>query len=204
MPNRPVQARSRKRVEHILEAAADEIVRSGAGGFSMNAVAKRTKISPGSLYQFFPSREALIKALYERYLEGLRSLAADAASALSEHPALTVGGIIRAFVAPGLTYYRAHPAYAELHHALNRPYAPDLREAELDNGVVAVLSDAFRRLEPTTEPSKLLRLATVTLETGHAILALCAAKPADEAEALSEELETMLESYVRVRLGVAK
>jgi AcrR family transcriptional regulator len=202
--NRPVQARSRLRVERILEAAAEEIIRSGAGGFSMNAVAKRTKISPGSLYQFFPSREALIAALYERYIEGLRSIASQAASTLSKQCALTVSEIVRAFLVPSLAFYRAHPAYAELHHALNRPYAPDLRETELDNGIVAALSDAFKRLAPETEPSLLLLLATVTLEAAHAILSLCASKPAEEAQALSGELEVMLETYVQVRLKVGK
>lgn len=201
MSKRPVQVRSQRRVELILEAAADEIVRSGAGGFSMNAVAKRTKISPGSLYQFFPSREDLIASLYERYIEGLQSLASKAASCIANQDSLTASQVVGAFLRPCLIFYQSNPAYVELHHAVNRPYAPNLREAKLDSEILAVLSDAFRRLAPNPD-APLHLLATLTLETAHAILSLCALKSAKEAKLLCDEAEVMLATYIDARLRV--
>lgn len=196
---RPVQARSQKRVELIFAAAAEEVVRSGAGGFSMNAVAKRTNISPGSLYQFFPSREHLIASLYERYIEGLRSIASQVSSSISNRDTLTASEIVGAFLGPCLAFYRANPAYVELHHAVNRPYAPNLPEAKLDREILDVLSDAFQRLAPGTN-APLSLLATLTLEAAHAILSLCASKSAKEAKLVCDEAETMLATYIDARL----
>ncbi|MGF7178133.1 TetR/AcrR family transcriptional regulator [Azospirillum doebereinerae] len=50
----------------IIEAAARILEQEGHGGFSTNAVAKRAGVSVGSLYQYFPGKDALIGALLVR------------------------------------------------------------------------------------------------------------------------------------------
>jgi AcrR family transcriptional regulator len=62
----PKQARSQETVKVIVEAAARILERDGFEGFSTNAVAERAGVSIGSLYQYFPSKEALIGALIVR------------------------------------------------------------------------------------------------------------------------------------------
>lgn len=59
----PVQARSRALVESILEAAARILLRDGWEGLTTNLVAREAGVSIGSLYQYFPSREAIAVAL---------------------------------------------------------------------------------------------------------------------------------------------
>ncbi len=53
-------------VESIVEAAARILERDGHAGFSTNAVARRAGVSIGSLYQYFPNKAAIIRALIER------------------------------------------------------------------------------------------------------------------------------------------
>jgi AcrR family transcriptional regulator len=53
-------------VTAIVEAAARILEEDGHGGFSTNAVAERAGVSVGSLYQYFPSKDALIGALIVR------------------------------------------------------------------------------------------------------------------------------------------
>ncbi|MEC9347539.1 MAG: TetR/AcrR family transcriptional regulator [Pseudomonadota bacterium] len=60
---RPRQARSRATVEAILEAAARILEEGGAAACTTNAVAARAGVSIGSLYQYFPGRDALVAAL---------------------------------------------------------------------------------------------------------------------------------------------
>lgn len=63
---RPAQRRSANTVEAILEAAARIIETDGLAACSTNAVALRAGVSIGSLYQYFPNRDALTVALIER------------------------------------------------------------------------------------------------------------------------------------------
>jgi AcrR family transcriptional regulator len=62
----PKQARSRATVDAIVEAAARILERQGGEGFSTNAVAERAGVSIGSLYQYYPTKDALIGALIVR------------------------------------------------------------------------------------------------------------------------------------------
>ena len=50
----------------IVEAAARILEQAGLGAFTTNAVAQRAGVSIGSLYQYFPRKEALIGALIIR------------------------------------------------------------------------------------------------------------------------------------------
>ncbi|MDC5399231.1 TetR/AcrR family transcriptional regulator [Acinetobacter baumannii] len=63
---RPRQARSVATFEAILEAAARILETLGFAGFNTNAVAELAGVSMGSLYQYFPSKDALIVELIRR------------------------------------------------------------------------------------------------------------------------------------------
>ncbi|AYY51926.1 TetR/AcrR family transcriptional regulator [Acinetobacter baumannii] len=63
---RPRQARSVATFEAILEAAARILETLGFAGFNTNAVAELAGVSIGSLYQYFPSKDALIVELIRR------------------------------------------------------------------------------------------------------------------------------------------
>lgn len=60
---KPLQARSAATVQAILEAAAHILETDGLAACSTNAVALKAGVSIGSLYQYFPSRDAITKAL---------------------------------------------------------------------------------------------------------------------------------------------
>jgi len=56
--------------ERILEVAKEEFTRAGADA-SMDEIAKRTGVGAGTLYRHFPTREALIEAVYRTEVEKL-------------------------------------------------------------------------------------------------------------------------------------
>ncbi|WP_321782479.1 TetR/AcrR family transcriptional regulator [Paraburkholderia sp. J94] len=62
----PKQRRSAATVDAILEAAARILETRGPGGYTTNAIAERAGVSVGSLYQYFPNRDALTAALIDR------------------------------------------------------------------------------------------------------------------------------------------
>ncbi|MCV6976238.1 TetR/AcrR family transcriptional regulator [Mycobacterium bourgelatii] len=68
---RPVQDRSRDTVRRILAATAELLQKRGYDGASTNRIASTAGISPGSLYQYFPNKEAIMDTLVEEYTQEL-------------------------------------------------------------------------------------------------------------------------------------
>ncbi|MET0497350.1 MAG: TetR/AcrR family transcriptional regulator [Steroidobacteraceae bacterium] len=62
----PLQPRAQKTVEAVIEATARILETQGHDGFTTNAVAERAGVSIGTLYQYFPNKEALLGALIAR------------------------------------------------------------------------------------------------------------------------------------------
>ncbi|MCZ4541506.1 TetR/AcrR family transcriptional regulator [Dietzia maris] len=63
----PQQARSRAMVERIIAAARVVLVRDGYESFTTNRVADEAEVSPGSLYQYFPDKSALVTEVMDRW-----------------------------------------------------------------------------------------------------------------------------------------
>src|SRR5262245_18749596 len=86
MPRTPIQDRSRARVERILDAAAALLADENADKITARALADRSNVSVGTIYQFFEDMEAVRDAVAERTYAEFRSALAThltAASALA-------------------------------------------------------------------------------------------------------------------------
>jgi AcrR family transcriptional regulator len=65
----PQQQRSREMVERILAAGRAVVARDGYDAASTNRIAAEADISPGSLYQYFPNKDAVLTAIVNRYAD---------------------------------------------------------------------------------------------------------------------------------------
>jgi AcrR family transcriptional regulator len=65
----PKRERGKQRVAALLDAGASVIAEKGYEATTMTAIAERAGAAIGSLYQFFPSKEALAEALFDRFAE---------------------------------------------------------------------------------------------------------------------------------------
>ncbi len=68
----PKQQRSRQTVEAVLEAVPRVLRRHGAEAITTNRVAEVAGVSIGSLYQYFPDKQAIFMALHERHVDKVR------------------------------------------------------------------------------------------------------------------------------------
>lgn len=64
---KPKQDRSQATVDALIEATARILVKEGVQRLSTNRVAEVAGVSVGSLYQYFPNKEALVEELRRRY-----------------------------------------------------------------------------------------------------------------------------------------
>ena len=62
----PVQKRSQATVDAILDASAQVLRKKGYAKTTTNAIAERAGVSIGSLYEYFPNKEAVFAALKEK------------------------------------------------------------------------------------------------------------------------------------------
>lgn len=81
MRKAPRQARSREMVERIIAAGRGVLVKDGYDAFSTNRVATAAGISPGSLYQYFPDKAAVLDVVIDRHWE---QVAASVPASLSD------------------------------------------------------------------------------------------------------------------------
>jgi AcrR family transcriptional regulator len=81
----PRQDRSRRTVESVLDAATRVLAERGYDGASTNRIAKAAGISNGSLYQYFPNKDAIVIAVLDRFADDLADrLGAQIEATMSE------------------------------------------------------------------------------------------------------------------------
>lgn len=124
----PQQERSRRTVESVLEGAAQVFAQRGYANTTTNHIAARAGVSIGSLYQYFPSKDAILLALAERHME--RSFAA-AMTEVGDKRNAPVLQLLRALVD---ALVHAHQAEPRLHRVI-------FEEARLDSSFRRRLDD---------------------------------------------------------------
>lgn len=113
----PRQSRSAVTVAAILDATARILVERGYAATSTNAVAERAGVSVGSLYQYFPNKDALIAALHARHADQMKAVIERAlARAMDVNLVDGLTGLIEASV-------EAHRVDADLHRVLEQQLA---------------------------------------------------------------------------------
>lgn len=84
----PTQARSRATVDAIIQAATYILTKVGWEGLTTNAIAERAGVNIGSLYQFFPNKEAVIAELQRRHAVATHADLLEALDVLPAQPSL--------------------------------------------------------------------------------------------------------------------
>ncbi|HEX2889412.1 TetR/AcrR family transcriptional regulator [Vineibacter terrae] len=100
------QERSRATVDALVEATARILVKEGFDKASTNRIAQKAGVSIGSLYQYYPSKEALVAAVVDRHHQELMQIIRDA---LAEVAALPLEDAVRRLVTVAIEAHRIDP-----------------------------------------------------------------------------------------------
>ena len=199
MRRAPRQARGRLRIESILDAADVVLAEVGYEAATTNAIAARAETSIGSLYQFFPNKEAIMRALGLRYVERMREtftplLSAPAAALpLDEHIERIVDALTRC--------QQDSPTFKVLF--CSPLLSPDLAAADsvLHDGFVSGLDAVFAARRPDLDPARRTLMAHISVLTAEALMPLLV-DPDGESHALARaELKALLLAYLRPTFG---
>ena len=192
----PRQTRSAVTVNAILDATARILVERGYAATSTNAVAERAGVSVGSLYQYFPNKDALVAALHARHGAQMKAVIESAlARAMDVDLDTGLAHLVDAAV-------EAHRIDADLHRVLEQQLAGlDLQDAEqgrfddlLQDRIVALL---VRHREVLTVEDLPLAAYMLQHAVHHLIHTIIVARPRGVTlEAASAEIVRMTRAYL--------
>jgi AcrR family transcriptional regulator len=188
----PMQERSRRRVEGILDAAARIVVERGVDDLTTRDIAEAAGVPVASLYQYFNDKEDVLLALAQRDME---EMDAQVAEDLAKLEVLSVAGLVRATMLAFVSVYRRRPAFVEIYlrgrtnqavHRFggehNRRVAENLRAFAVDAGLA--------RPELTT------KVAHLAVEVGDRVFQIAYAEDRDGDAELIEEGIALVTAYV--------
>jgi AcrR family transcriptional regulator len=133
------QERSRATVDAIVEATARILVRDGFEKANTNRIAAEAGVSVGSLYQYYPGKEALVAAVIARHNRDLMRIGREALAQVAGQP-LAVG--VRRIIEAAIAAHRVDP---ELHRVLaeQTPRVGALKDVEVFNRANYALFEGY-------------------------------------------------------------
>jgi AcrR family transcriptional regulator len=194
----PTQARSRERLRRVLDAADEVLASEGTGAFTTNRIAQAAGVPVGSVYRYFPDKEAIIEALALLYWSDFEDLVAAAAEIDEREPLADPGAVVIDALAAG---FRARPGFLALWYG-------GLRTEKVRDATRPTRTAIARSIErilaihwPRAPSSARSTAARMVVLAGDGLLREAfRVDPAGDAELLAES-KLMLDAYIAARLG---
>lgn len=196
----PRQARGQRRIDTILDAAEALVATVGPAQTSVQEIARRAGASVGSMYHFFPTKDAILAALADRYAERLHEVAGCVAAEARARADGPLCDFVAGLVDPFAGFIAANPGYLVLTRgegsgAARVPLgAGDGTAAgrELRDALALALALRF----PGTSAEESAFRASMVEALGEGVLARMARVPASERDRLMEEFRRALGAYL--------
>jgi AcrR family transcriptional regulator len=160
-------------VELLLDAAATVIAAHGLEGATAEAIALEARTAKGSLYQFFPNRDAVLAALALRYADEMRAIH-ERAFPIDPHE-LPLDRLIDRIIRPLAEFHDRNPAFRRVFASHEGPMddtrsAPSRLRAQLFESFVDRLDVLFASRNPQLANRERRRAALVAATIGQGLL----------------------------------
>ena len=159
MRRMPQQSRGQKRLDLILDTAAELFAEIGYEAATTNAIADRAGISIGSLYRYFPDKDAILRALANRYYEQLHALYDEVFT--GDLTSMPLPALIDQLLDPFVSLYTTYPIYCHL--LLGADVSADIAAAasSMEQEIIERMADIFLRVAPGVGAQRAKLIATV-------------------------------------------
>lgn len=190
-PRTPQQERGQRRVEQILDAAESVFVEHGVGAATMQMIADRAESSVGSLYHFFPNKEAVVEALGARYADAVRDTNQHAMPLDMAH--LPVDQLFERILGAQVEFIERTPAFNTVHEAVHRN-CPAIYDA-LNQALVGHVGQFLALRYPRMPAPERAASAMVSVAAVHAVVDLASRLPAAARETVIREAHAMFVAH---------
>lgn len=191
-PNRKRNARGEQRQQDLLRAAAAVFGRLGYHETTTNAIATEAGVSPATLYQFFPNKEAIASALASLYAREM----ADAEQAIDPEGGLSFAQAIHELIDVCMSFNRRRPEFHTL--VVDAPLSAAARKDKLALGQVFVdfITARLRRESPTLSRSEAAHHGRVALMIFRGILDQLTIAPPSARPRLQQAMHNAILRYL--------
>lgn len=180
----------------ILSATARLVERGGVGAVNTNAIARLARLPVGTLYQFFPNRDAVLQALLQTQLAAFDEVLWPLLAPSEDEQPLEqqIDRIVDALAKA----YLQVPGLAPLMRALRSEPTFEAVSQKNNEVVAEALGVLIRRRMRSTSKRRALAIATTAVQAGDGVLMLWLQT---REKALLEELKAMFRAYGRELLS---
>jgi AcrR family transcriptional regulator len=192
--NRKRNARGERRVASLLDAAGRVFGELGYHAATTNAIAAEAKVSPATLYQFFPNKEAIADALVTRYAMDLANKVRVAdiqqlVSAPLEEAIRQITGVV-------IEFNRKHSAFHTLY--AEAPLSKDTLEQKhlLSQTFIDYLAEVLIARNPLLNKQDVLWNAEIVLTAVKGFLPVLAGRKTSIRSRTIDALNQMLVRYL--------
>jgi AcrR family transcriptional regulator len=184
----------------VLDAADEVLANEGADAFTTTRVAEAAGVPIGSIYRFFPDKEAIVEALAIRYWRDFEDLVAGAADVDAHESLPDAGSFVIDILAAG---FRARPGFLALWYGGLRTEAVRDATRPTRQAIAGSIERILARHWPAApEPARATAAQMVVL-AGDGLLREAFRRDLSGDRELLEESKLMLRSYLSARLGEA-
>lgn len=192
-PRPPQQERGQRRVESILDAAEQVFVEVGADAATTNAIADRAGASVGSIYHFFPSKDAILLALAARYAERMRQVNEEAMPIAMVN--LSLEELFDRIIDGHVRFIEETPAFGVVIEATTRKYGNCPVNEELDAAIRSQVRAFLEHRLPKMPPARREAATRLSVATVGQTVESTGRLPRHERETILRELKDMLIRY---------
>lgn len=187
------QKRGLLRVEQILHAAGVLFAEVGYDNATTNLIAARAGISPGSLYQFYPDKEAIAQAFAADTTEHLHQVYDAFLS--PDMIALPLQPFLDSFIDGIVAFNQNHPGYLALELASTVSFPLALVLADLQRGILAHLDALFAAHWPQSTHEQRQLPLLVSYRLFLALLPLALEGDGEQQHVIVREMKVVLYRY---------
>ncbi|MEW2360139.1 TetR/AcrR family transcriptional regulator [Spirillospora sp. NPDC029432] len=189
------QARGERRMREILDAAAGVFAECGYEKATTNAIAARARISPGSLYQFFPNKEAIAQALADRFTEQMGAAHREAFGSPGVG-ALPAAEMVDRMVDPIIAFNIANPGFKALFARADMPAGLAAAARPIQAALLGRVEAVLAERAPALSAEERTRSARVLIQIFQAMVPMATAADGAERDAVIAEVKKVLLGYL--------
>jgi AcrR family transcriptional regulator len=194
MKRQPTQERSQQRRDRILRATGKLLNEMDYAAINVAAIADRAETSVGSIYQYFPNKDAILHALAHNYLEDMYETMADVFHGVDTR---TVEEQVERVMVWLNDYSESHPG---THQILKSDWVSGETKVAVDALHVALMdavSQTIGAFAPHIDDARRKVCAEVILSITDGLLPRMALTTGTEREQIAEEMKRAMIAYLK-------
>lgn len=196
----PKQQRGKERVEKILDAAAAVFDEVGYAAATTHQIAAKAKTAIGSLYQFFPDKAAIFRAMELRHIERVKAMWAQVNTQEVTH--LPLRHMVHTLVSAVVELFEQPVSRVVFVQFYSSREIFQLIDESMTQQAIDFATHLFQQRNPALDEAQCSLLAEVCVHSSNAVILAALRNPDQQhRQQLTQQIEELFVSYLEPYMG---